>query len=448
MNYEEMKQALIEAAEAAGIKDYEIYSEESSAQSVETYQHEISQFSSETGFGISLRCIVNGKTGAAATEVCSREEAVRLVAAAAANAELIESTDEVYLHEAGDSYESRTKEAQELPGTREMIRLALLCQEEAYAADGKVADGTQSAVMASRKSVRIYNSKGLNLENSISGSGAYVSAIVKQDDEMYDGTEYRFEPLSEIDAKDTAQTAVARALSSIGAGSVKTGRYPVVLKDTQMGALMRAFFGVFSAEDAQKGLSLLSGREGEKIAADCVTVTDDPFYPDFPAQQPFDAEGVATRKKNVIEKGVLNTLLHNLKTAARANTASTGNAARDGYAGSVTVAPYSFYLEPGTDTKEELFAKAEGGIYVTQLKGLHAGANAVTGDFSLECRGFLIEEGKAGRPVCSFTIAGNFFELLKKIEAVGDEVKFGPSRGGMRFGAPCVYVSEMAAAGE
>ena len=60
----------------------------------------------------------------------------------------------------------------------------------------------------------------------------------------------------------------------------------------------------------------------------------------------------------------------------------------------------------------------------------------------------LIEEGKAGRPVCSFTIAGNFFELLKKIEAVGDEVKFGPSRGGMRFGAPCVYVSEMAAAGE
>ena len=114
MNYEEMKQALIEAAEAAGIKDYEIYSEESSAQSVETYQHEISQFSSETGFGISLRCIVNGKTGAAATEVCSREEAVRLVAAAAANAELIESTDEVYLHEAEDSYESRTKEAQEL----------------------------------------------------------------------------------------------------------------------------------------------------------------------------------------------------------------------------------------------------------------------------------------------------------------------------------------------
>ena len=79
-----------------------------------------------------------------------------------------------------------------------------------------MADGTQSAVMASRKSVRIYNSKGLNLENSISGSGAYVSAIVKQDDEMYDGTEYRFEPLSEIDAKDTAQTAVARALSTTG----------------------------------------------------------------------------------------------------------------------------------------------------------------------------------------------------------------------------------------
>ncbi len=448
MNYEEMKQALIEAAEAAGVREYEIYSEESSAQSVETYLHEISQFSSETGFGICLRCIWNGKPGYAATEVCSKEEAARLVSAAIANAELIESADEVSLHEAGDTYEEKTTQAEETAPTKDLIRLALACQEAAYAADERVADGTQSAVMVTEKTVRIYNSRGLDLKNRISGSAAYVSAIVKQDGSMYDGMEYRFAPIPEISADETAREAVERAVSTIGAGTAATGRYPVVLKDTQMGALLRSFFEVFSAENAQKGLSLLRGREGENIAAECLTLVDDPFYPGYPAQQPFDAEGVATRKKNVIEKGVLRTLLHNRKTAAKAKAASTGNAARAGYAGAVTIAPYSFYIEPGTQTQEELFAKAEGGIYVTQLQGLHAGTNAVTGDFSLECRGFVIEGGRAARPVQSFTIAGNFFELLKKVEAVGNEVKFGVPRGGTRYGAPCVRVSEMAVAGE
>ena len=95
---------------------------------------------------------------------------------------------------------------------------------------------------------------------------------------------------------------------------------------------------------------------------------------------------------------------------------------------------------------EKLFELAGNGVFVTELKGLHAGINAVTGDFSLESAGFMIENGKKGRPVKSFTIAGNFFELLKNIEAVADEVKVGMG-GFTSFGSPSVLISSVSIAG-
>ena len=87
------------------------------------------------------------------------------------------------------------------------------------------------------------------------------------------------------------------------------------------------------------------------------------------------------------------------------------------------------------------------GIYVTELKGLHAGANAVTGDFSIESAGFLVENGKKTKAVKGFTVAGNFFDMLKNIEAVSDNVKFGIPSGFTVYGSPDVLLGEMSVAG-
>ena len=106
-------------------------------------------------------------------------------------------------------------------------------------------------------------------------------------------------------------------------------------------------------------------------------------------------------------------------------------------------------MKPGEDDLESLFAKAgDGSIYVTDLKGLHAGANSVTGDFSIESEGFLIENGKEGKAVRSFTIAGNFFRLLESIEAVGNDLRFGIPGGFTLFGAPAVMLKDMSVAGK
>ena len=96
----------------------------------------------------------------------------------------------------------------------------------------------------------------------------------------------------------------------------------------------------------------------------------------------------------------------------------------------------------------ELFAKAGDGIYVTGVKGLHAGANAITGDFSVESEGFLIKDGKKAGPIKSFTVAGNFFSLLKEIDSLSNETKWGIPGGYTVFGSPDVLVKDMSVAGK
>lgn len=212
--------------------------------------------------------------------------------------------------------------------------------------------------------------------------------------------------------------------------------------------MMSAFLSAFSADAAQKGLSLLAGKEGDKIASDCVTLIDDPFYPDSPVKMPFDAEGVATREKTVIENGELKTLLHNRKTAKKAGVSTTANASKHSYADSISISPYCFYIKPGSVSFEELLAEAKDGVYITEFKGLHAGANAVTGDFSIDSEGFTIENGKIGHAVRSFTVAGNFFTLLQNIRALDSRLSLDYPSGVTVLGAPDILVDGLSVSGK
>jgi PmbA protein len=126
----------------------------------------------------------------------------------------------------------------------------------------------------------------------------------------------------------------------------------------------------------------------------------------------------------------------------------TANASKAGYASAILISPYYFGIEAGDSSFEELLAEAESGVYVTELKGLHAGANAVTGDFSIESAGFRIEKGKLAGPVKSFTIAGNFYELLKNIEKLSNEVTVGVPGVFHAVGAPDVLLKNVSIAGK
>ena len=225
---------------------------------------------------------------------------------------------------------------------------------------------------------------------------------------------------------------------------VPSGTYRAIIENKCMPDLLAAFANVFSAEAAQKGLSLLAGKEGEMIASEAVTLMDDPLLKNGLASQPFDAEGVATYTKALIENGKLTTLLHNLKTARKAGVKTTGNAAKAGYAGDVQVAPSNLYLKPGEKTLAQMMEDMGDGLVINDVSGLHAGADAISGDFSLLAQGYTVKNGKKDQAVERITVAGNFYQLLKNIRVVGSDLIFP----GSSVGSPSVDVGEISVAGK
>ena len=451
MTYQEFKEAVIKYAGENGITDYELYYTESESTSVEIYKEEVKGYSTEDSMGVCFRCVIDGRAGYASTENRTEEEARSLVMRALDNAGAIESEEKAFIHEKGDTYAVLKESRMSHPTGGELTDAALALQKKLYQADQRVTDGTQAYMAYYGEKYALCNSNGLDLEDKVACSMCYAMPIVSDGGEMYDGGESKRGDLKEFDISAIAADAVEDAVSAIGAGSVASGAYTVVFSNKTMATLLQTFSSVFSAEAAQKGLSLLNGKEGEKIAADFITIVDDPMYCDSVVKRTFDGEGVAAYAKNIVENGVLNTLLHNLKTAAKAGVKSTGNAGRPSYASVIGVSPFTFYIQSAGETvkpvpkvPEEMLRTAGEGIFVTELSGLHAGSNAVTGDFSLSARGFLITEGAKGAPVKNFTVSGNFYELLKKVEVLGDDLDFVQGK----FGSPSVLVRDLAVAGK
>jgi PmbA protein len=374
-------------------------------------------------------------------------EMSELVVRAIENAENTEKPSEDGFFEGSPSYEELRVEKYEPVSAAKLKSLTLDIMDATYAASEKVTDGTEANAVSASFTVAIANSKGLDLRNECGINVVVAQAVVSDKGETQ--ADYSFASYDgKTDIEKLAKETVDGALSLIGASLVETGKYDVIIDGKQMRSILSAFSPAFSAKNAQMGISLLRGKEGEKVASDIVTVVDNPQREGATVGATFDAEGVATKKKCVIENGVLKTLLHNRETAKKAGCESTANASKPSYSSPVGISPYAFSIEAGNLSLEELYKKVGEGILITELKGLHAGTNAVTGDFSIESAGFMIRGGKKAEAVKSFTIAGNFFELLKNIAALSDKVEFSAGGSITSFGSPAVLIPGMSVAGK
>lgn len=448
MTFDTFKLLVVEAAKEQEITEYELYYATAEGTSVSVFAHEVNEFSSEVAGGVCFRCIVDGKMGYASTEELSEAQAKSLVKRAAENASVLETDDREFLAEGGKTYEEFEHKTYELPTTEELVDMALKGHEATYAADPSVIDGTSTTASTEVSAVAIFNSKGLDLHYENKISLFMTSAVTTDGEEMADDMGIKAGDFKEIDLDSVAKKAVDSAKAKLGADVAPTGAYPVVFAPKAMASFLRVFSTAFSSDEAQKGLSPFAGKEGSKIAADIVSIIDDPFYKDSTTPINFDAEGSPTHKKSVVENGELKTLLYNLKTAAIAGVETTGNASKASYDSTVEIRPFTMYIAPGDISEEELIKKAGNGVYIESLGGLHAGANTVSGDFSLQSAGFMIEDGAKTKAVKSFTVAGNFYNMLSNITAISDKVEL-PGFGGVTaFGSPAVLVEGLSIAGK
>ena len=447
MNFDVLKNTLVAALSEAGLTEYEIYYMGDESTSVETLNKEVNSFSSSTGGGLCLRVAVDGKMGYASTELMTEAEMMQLPERAKANAYATEKPDTVGIFAGSEEYEELKIKKADLLSAAELKAYALKTGEALFAKDPAVKEGTSSRAVSAGTTVRLFNSHGVDLSLDCGINALIGEAVVGVDGENQQ--DYSFKNLKGEDTvAEVVDEAVSDALAKIGAGFVDSGKYNVIISGNQMRSLLSVFSNAFSAKAVMDGMSRLKGLEGEKIAADIVTITDDPQREGNAAGTNFDAEGVATHRKSVVEAGVLKTFLHNRETALAMGKETTANASKAGYSSPIGIRPYSFAIEPGDKTQDELFAMAGDGIYITSFGGLHAGANPVSGDFSLQSAGFMIRDGKKCEAVKSFTLAGNFFDLLKNIAALGDKLERGVATGVTGFCSPDVFVPEMSVAGK
>ena len=448
MDFNSFKEAVLARCKEKGLTDYELYYETCQSTSVSVFRQEVDRFTGSTEGGVCFRTLIGDRMGYASTEELTAQEAVRIVDAAADNAATLESEDPGFLGEGGQTYEAPDRDLYPLPTTAELIDTALDAQKRLYAADPSVSDGSTTQTLMERTELKIWNSKGLDLSYVNQIAGLVTVAVVAEGAQRANAAKIALGQLDRIDRDGVVAEAVRKALGKLGGDPAPTGTCPVVFSPKAMAALLQTYSGIFSARRAQKGLSKLADREGDKIAAECVTIVDDPFHPDSPCPVPFDAEGSPTCRKVMVSGGTLTTLLYDLQTAHKAGRHTTGNAAKGSYKSPVGIRPFSMYLADGPHTAEELLEKAGDGVYIDSVTGLHAGANAVSGDFSLQSEGFLIREGRLTDHVKSFTVAGNFYDLLKDITALANDSSLQDPLGPTAFGAPTTLVKALSIAGK
>ena len=441
MKINEFAQHVLSAAAAAGIAPAEVSYTVSDAFTARARNQQLEDYKVSEKHSVTLRGKVGERIGTARTQALDEESVELLVRGVKESAELIETDEQDEILPPDAHYETVVNYSEALEGVTAQDKIAMAMEIDKRMQDADARIKPDDTVVSSSASIfAMKNSLGLDLSHRSNMLYSFTSSLAKDGERAATGFKLQWGYSADaIKPEELAKECCEDALSQLYAGRMKSGKYPVVIKGSAMADLLSTFCGIFSAENAQKGMSLLKGREGETIAAPCVTLTDDPLMPWGLASSPFDREGAATFKKNVIENGVLKTLLHNRKTAKKAGCVTTGNAA-----GSGQVAPSNFFFVPGEKTEDELLAQMGDGLYLTEVTGLHAGANGVSGDFSLLSKGFEIKEGKKVRAVEQFTVAGNFYQILKEILAVGSEIKFE----GSPIASPAVYVREISVAGE
>ncbi len=433
-----------------GFSEMEVYYQANNKFNARVFKGEIDSYSIAGDGGLAFRGIYGGKMGNAYTELIDESSIDMLLDAAKASAELVDSDEEPVLFGGSPSYQALDLYAEGLAAVtpEQKIEWLKALEAECFRLDARISQVQYCMFQSGESEIYISNTKGLSVSERSNFAGVMVMAVAREGDDTKSASQFKLvRDFAELDHKAMAKQVVEEAVSYLGAEPVASGLYPILLRNDAAADLLGTFARAFYAENAQKGRSQLAGKVGQKVAGENITLIDDPFMAGGGASRSFDSEGVATRRLAVVEKGVLTTLLHNLTTAKAEGVESTGHGAKPSYKGAVATAPSNFYIQPGTRSLEQMAESMGEGIIVTSLQGLHSGANAISGAFSLAAHGYLVEGGRVRRPVNQITVAGNFFEVLGSIVEVGADLDFGLSMGGY-VGAPSLWVKSLSVGGK
>jgi len=217
--------------------------------------------------------------------------------------------------------------------------------------------------------------------------------------------------------EDIGRLAAERTLARAGSRKPPTGAFPILYDRRVASSLIGHLLSAVNGSAVARGASWLRKDLGQPVLPEGFDLTEDPLRPRYPSSRPFDAEGLPTRARKIVEGGVLQGWTLDLATARKLGMDSTASAAR-GLSSAPSPTNSNVILTPGTATPEDLIAQMGTGLIVTSMLG--ASINGTTGDYSRGAAGFWVEGGRIAHPVNECTIAGNLRDMLMTIEAAND----------------------------
>jgi len=434
VNLESLTADVVALAMKAGATDAEAVAREGDEFSVNVRMGEVETLKDSGSRGLGLRVFLGSRSASTSTSDLTAEGIRQLVAGAVALAKVTEEDPFTGLPEAGE-FGARPEDlhlySDDVYSLRGEQRIAWARRAEAaaLAVDARLTNSDGGSFDAATGRKVLANSRGF-VGGYRSSYAAVAAAPVATDADgtmQRDGWWSSARCLAHLESPESVgREAARRALRKLGARRVATQRVPIIFAPEVARSLVGSIFEAASGDAIWRGASFLTGKLGGKIAASSLTIVDDnamllPSGMGGYGTTPFDGEGLPSQRTVVVEAGILRNYLLNSYTARKLGMKSTHNAAR-GLAGTPGVGCGNLYIEPGTQTAEQIIGDVQAGLYVTGLMGF--GVNTVTGDYSRGATGLWIERGVLTYAVEEVTIAGNLAEMFQNITAIGSDLEF------------------------
>ena len=304
-----------------------------------------------------------------------------------------------------------------LLGVEDAIEIAAACEDSARGFDPRIIN-SEGASLSSHTGIQVYgNSHGFVAGYPTSRHGLSC-AVIGQEGESLQRDHWWTSARAAADldsARSVGERAAERTVARLGSRKIPTCQVPVLFRAEVATGLIRSLMSAIQGANIYRRTSFLIDRLGERIFPEFVRIHEEPHLPRGLSSAPFDGDGVATRAKDLVADGILQTYILDTYSGCRLGMQTTGNA------GGVR----NLRIEMGELSRYELLREMGTGLMVTELMG--QGVNSVTGDYSRGAAGFWVEGGEIQYPVEEITIAGNLKRMYAGLLAVGNDCDYSGS---------------------
>ena len=417
-------QDIVARAIKAGASSADALAIEASSVDIGVREGKIEKLEQSESREVGLRVFTGKSSAVVATSALTADSLDRVVEQAVAMAKAAPPDPLVGLADTdmlAESFPDLDLAAQDLPGVEDLKAMALEAEGAALSVKG-VAKSGGAGGSASRRIVALAASNGFLGSYQRTGVSLSVSAIAGEGTAMERDYDYSsaVHGANLRAPADIGRGAGKRAARRLNPRKIASQAVPVIYDWRVASSLVGHMISGILGSSVARGTSFLKDKRGEKIFPSGINIIDDPLRRRGLGSRPFDVEGLAAKRLDLVADGVLQHWLLDLYSARKLGLQSNGRAAR-GLSGPPGPSATNVHLEPGTTTPEDLVKSLKRGFLATELIG--HGPNTVTGDYSRGASGYWIENGEIAYPVSEVTLAGKLLDMFAHLTPA-DDIKF------------------------